>query len=229
MSKRAVIIYGPPGAGKGTQANLLSWKRGFIHFDTGRYLEQVVHNPENQKDPKIKEQAKLFDSGILLDPVWVLNVVKEKTKDISGAGFDIVYSGSPRTLYEAFGDKKTEGLISVLEKEYGKKNIHVFLLKVRSESSIFRNSHRKVCSVCDTPILYGEETHKHRNCPLCGGKLRTRTLDKPEIIKIRLKEYENRTKPIAAELKRRGYKIVEINGEPAPDKVHSAILKKLGL
>jgi adenylate kinase family enzyme len=116
-----------------------------------------------------------------------------------------------------------------LEKEYGKKNILVFLLRVRPKSSIFRNSNRKVCSICGTPILYSEKTHKHRNCPLCGGKLRTRTLDKPEIIKIRLKEYKNRTKPIVAELKRRGYKILEINGEPAPTKVYFAILKKLGL
>jgi adenylate kinase family enzyme len=77
-----------------------------LHFDTGKYLEQVVHDPENLKDPEIKEQAKLFDSGILLDPSWVLEVVKEKTKKIAAAGFNIVYSGSPRTAYEAFGDSK---------------------------------------------------------------------------------------------------------------------------
>ncbi len=241
MVKKAVMIYGAPGAGKGTQANLLAWSKGFLHFDTGKYLEQIVHDPENQKNPKIKEQAKLFDTGILLDPSWVLNVVKEKTKEIASAGFSIVYSGSPRTTYEAFGDadlrgpnadkrgSKSVGLIDLLEKLYGKKNIFVILLKVRPKSSIFRNSNRKVCSVCATPILYSEETHKHRNCPLCGGKLRTRTLDKPEIIKTRLKEYENRTKPITIELKKHGYKILEINGEPAPNKVHFAILKKLGI
>lgn len=227
MAKRAVMIYGAPGAGKGTQANLLAWAKGFLHFDTGKYLEQIVHDPDNQKNPKIKEQAKLFDSGILLDPSWVLSVVKEKTEAIAAAGFDIVYSGSPRTVYEAFGDNKNVGLIEVLEKEYGKKNIFVTLLKVRPESSVFRNSNRKVCSVCATPILYSEKTHEHKTCPLCGGLLRKRTLDDPDIIKTRLKEYENRTKPILAGLKKRGYKVLEVNGEPAPDKVHSAVLKKL--
>lgn len=229
MAKKAIIIYGPPGAGKGTQANLLAWTKGFIHFDTGKYLEQVVHAPDNQKNPKIREQKKLFDTGILLDPKWVLAVVKEKTKEIAEAGFSVVYSGSPRTLYEAVGTRQAGGLIAELEKLYGRGSIFVIVLRVRPESSIHRNANRKICSVCSTPILYDEKGHRHTNCPLCGGKLRTRTLDKPEIIKTRLKEYKNRTEPILAELKKRGYKILTVDGEPSPDKVHFAILKKLGI
>lgn len=224
------MIYGAPGAGKGTQANLLAWAKGFIHFDTGKYIENaILYNPDFKNDEIVQIERKNFEAGVLFTPSWTLGVVSEATRKIAKAGFNIVYSGSPRTVYEAFGDSKHDGLIKILEKAYGKKNIFVVLLKVRPESSIFRNSNRKVCSVCATPILYSEETHKHRNCPLCGGKLRTRTLDKPEIIKTRLKEYENRTKPITVEFKKRGYKILEVNGEPAPDKVHFAILKKLGI
>lgn len=226
--KKAIIIYGPPGAGKGTQANLLAWAKGFIHFDTGKYIENsMLYSPDFKNDKIVQRERKNFEAGVLFTPSWTLGVVSKATQKIAQADFSIVYSGSPRTIYEALGDKKNDGLVSILEKEYGKKNIYVLLLKVRAKSSIFRNSNRKVCSVCGTAILYSEETHKHRNCPLCGGKLRTRTLDKPEVIKTRLKEYENRTKPITTELKKRGYKILEIDGEPAPDKVHFAVLKKL--
>ncbi|KKU85302.1 MAG: hypothetical protein UY12_C0004G0001, partial [Parcubacteria group bacterium GW2011_GWA2_47_8b] len=45
MAKKVVVIYGPPGSGKGTQANLLAWTKNFIHFDTGKFLEQVVNDP----------------------------------------------------------------------------------------------------------------------------------------------------------------------------------------
>lgn len=227
MKKSALIIYGPPGAGKGTQANLLAWAKGWIHFDTGKYLEQAVHDPEKQDDPTIKKERRLFDTGILMTPPFVLKAVSQKTKEIADAGFSVVFSGSPRTLFEAFGDFKNDGLIKILEKSYGKKNIFVILLKVRPESSIFRNSNRLVCSVCANGILYSDIAHRHRTCPLCAGKLRKRTLDKPEIIKVRLKEYQERTFPILEKLKKRGYKIINIDGAPLPHRVHQQILKKL--
>ncbi len=254
--KRAVIIYGAPGAGKGTQANLLSAAKGLIHFDTGKFLELIVHDKDEQKDPEIKKEAKLFDTGKLLSPTWVLKIVKEKTGEIAKAGFGVVYSGSPRTLYEAFGsiydpdsgekipsmtgksDKsavglpavasaEVGGLIEFLESAYGKKNISIILLKVKSASSIRRNSNRKICSACGTVIMYNDTTHHHTTCPVCGGHLRKRTLDDPEVIKARLIEYEKRTAPIIKEIKKLGYKVNEIDGEPAPYKVHEVIRKKL--
>ena len=50
MAKKVVVIYGPPGSGKGTQANLLAWTKNFIHFDTGKFLVQVVNDPDNKND-----------------------------------------------------------------------------------------------------------------------------------------------------------------------------------
>ncbi|TSC89097.1 MAG: adenylate kinase [Parcubacteria group bacterium Gr01-1014_3] len=238
--KKAVIIYGAPGAGKGTQANLLSAAKGLIHFDTGKFLELIVHDEDKQKNPEIKKEAKLFDTGKLLSPTWVLKIVKEKTGEIAKAGFSVVYSGSPRTLYEAFGSmydpdsgektspkSSTGGLIAFLENVYGKKNISVILLKVKSASSIQRNSNRKICSACGTVIMYNDTTHHHTTCPVCGGHLRKRTLDDPEVIKARLIEYEKRTAPIISEIKKRGYKVNEIDGEPAPYEVHKKVIKLL--
>src|SRR3989344_9696421 len=107
--KKIVIIYGPPGAGKGTQANLIAGKFGMIHFDTGKYLEQFLHNPETKNDPEIKKVKEIFDSGALVTPSFVLKIISEKTKEVAKSGFGIVFSGSPRTFYEAFGDKKNQG------------------------------------------------------------------------------------------------------------------------
>jgi adenylate kinase len=222
----AIIIIGPPGSGKGTQAKLLAERLGLIHFDTGKYIEQVVHAPANRKNKIIQRERKLFDSGILCEPDWVLKIVGEKTKKLAEAGFGIVFSGSPRTFYESFGDEKQEGLVDVLEKHYGKKNIFIFKIDISAQNSIKRNGNRLLCSVCGIQLMATfKDVAKLKTCPFCGGKLYRRTLDKPETIKIRLKEYIERTLPIAAELKKRGYKIIRINGEPLPAKVSQSILE----
>lgn len=224
MAKQVVMIYGQPGAGKGTQAYLVESVKGFHHFDTGRYLESVVHDPANVKNKIVQRERKLFDSGILCTPSWVLSIVKNKALDFSKAGQSLVFSGSPRTLFEAFGDAKNQGLISVLGKAFGKKNIHIFYLKVSPKTSIWRNSHRMVCSLCGAPVLY--HAGKLEHCAFCGSPLRRRTLDKPEVIKVRIKEYQERTQPILNRLKKMDYKINVINGEPAPYKVFKQILKR---
>src|SRR3989344_2280226 len=225
MAKQVIMIYGQPGAGKGTQAYLVESVKVFHHFDTGKYLEQVVRDPANAKNKVVQRERKLFDSGILLTPSWVLNIVKNKAVSFAKAGQGLVFSGSPRTLFEAFGDSKNEGLISILEKAYGKKNLKFFYLRVSPKTSIWRNSHRMVCSLCVAPVLH--HAGKLAHCAFCGAPLRTRTLDKPEVIKVRIKEYQQRTLPILNRLKKMGYKINEISGEPAPYKVFKQISKKL--
>jgi adenylate kinase len=225
--KKAILIYGAPGAGKGTQADLLSKKMGFYHFDTGKNIEQTINDPENLKDENIRKEKELFDSGKLNTPAWVLkDVVIKKTENLARVGVRLVFSGSPRTLFEAFGDKENTGLVDILEKLYGKENIGIFFIKVKPETSIFRNSSRSVCSVCGTPILYQKEC-SITSCPLCDAPLRKRSLDKPEIIKVRLEEYENRTQPILEKLKERGFEVNIINGEPAPFEVFNEIKNKI--
>lgn len=219
------MVYGQPGAGKGTQAYLIESVKGLHHFDTGKYLEQVVRDPDNAKNKIVQRERRLFDSGILCTPSWVLNIVKKKALDFAKAGQGLVFSGSPRTIFEAFGDAKNQGLIPILEKAFGKKNLLVFYLKVSPKTSIWRNSHRLVCSLCGAPALYRAGRLEH--CAFCGAPLRRRTLDKPEVIKVRIKEYRERTQPILNRLKKMGYKINLINGEPAPYKVFKNISKNL--
>ncbi len=227
--KKAFIIYGPPGAGKGTQANLLAARFGLYHLDTGKYIEHLVHDPQYKNDPEIKRERVIFDSGALCTPTWVLDVTKQHVARLSKAEFGVVFSGSPRTMYEAFGDSKHKGLIKVLEEKYGKENLVFLYLKIDPQESIARNSRRMVCEVCGTGLLFTDESHHHTMCPLCGGKLVRRTVDNPKVFDTRIKEYHERTEPILEALRAKHYTITEVNGRPMPYEVHHDILKKLKL
>jgi len=221
---KAIMIFGSPGAGKGTQANLVAHHFGFVHFDTGKYLESLIYNPLYKNNSTIKRERQFFETGKLMTPSWVLQVVKEKAEEIAKAGLGIVFSGSPRTLYEV------KGLIPKLEKLYGRRNILFFMIQVISAASIKRNSHRLVCTVCGSPVLFLNETKKFNTkskCPFCAGRLFRRSLDNPEIIKHRIDEYNLNTKPIFAELERQGYKISVISGKALPFEVFENIKRRI--
>jgi len=143
---------------------------------------------------------------------------------VARADWNLVFSGSPRTLFEAFGDKKNIGLLALLEKYY-KKEIYFVNLLVKENTSLHRNGNRLICSVCGLPILSICAGNEH--CSFCMGKVYKRTLDKPEIIKVRLEEYRKRTYPIFQMAKKKKYKVFNINGELPPYQVYESIMKKL--
>lgn len=224
MKKIAVAIYGPPGAGKGTQADLLCSKRGSIHFDTGKRLRAIFTDPANRKNKRIEKERINNEKGFLNTPAWVLSIVKEGVIQTSKAGLSIVFSGSPRTIYEAFGDKKTKGLTSELVKQYGKKNIFFIFLSVRPEVAKKRNTIRLVCVECKTSVS-GEV--KVKECPICLGKMQRRKDDAPEVYSQRIQQYNDRTLPIIAGLKKNKFTIINIDGEQKPYKVFADIEREL--
>jgi adenylate kinase len=222
---KALILYGPPGSGKGTQAGLLERNHEFIHFDPGRHIESLVRSPEAKKDPILKRERINFDTGKLCTPSWVLKIADEAITGIIKSGFNMVTSGSPRTMFEAFGEGKNKGLFAKMERLVGKENILVIVLDVESKDSVERNSARRLCSFCGLPVLKGAKLDK---CSFCAAPLYVRTLDKPEVIKKRLVEYQERTFPILARAKKEDYKVLKIDGTLPPYKVNEKIEKILG-
>lgn len=220
MKKIVVIIFGEPGSGKTTQAKLLSNYFNIIHFDTGKFLENILFDSKNQNKKIIQKERKIFESGKLNTPNFVAKVVKKQILKIYQSGFGIVFSGSPRTLYEA----KEE--IPLLQKLYGIKNIFFIELKLKESEALKRNSKRLICKFCGYILLSAYFDYKNiQYCPVCGGKLYKRVLDDPKIISIRFEEYKNRTKPIFNFIKKRGIKIFKIDAQPAPYKIFQKITK----
>ncbi|MBU6500798.1 MAG: nucleoside monophosphate kinase [Patescibacteria group bacterium] len=224
MKKSAIILYGPPGSGKGTQANLLAGKLNLIHFDSGKFLEAVVHDPLRQKEKFIQKERELFDTGKLLTPSFVFKEAARAVTKIAKGGLGVVFSGAPRTVYEA------KGLMPILERLYGKKNIFVFEFKLPPNHSVKRNSTRMICRSCGYMLLnayYPKVRAKH--CPVCGGNFYKRTLDNPKVIKVRLKEYKERTMPAFTLLRKMGYKIHAIDAKMAPYKVLHKVVSNIFL
>ena len=231
--KQVIILFGPPGAGKGTQAELLSDKLNLYYFETSKILEEKFKEIEENKKAKkeviiknkkynILDEKKLWKEGKLCTPLFVAYLVKEKIKELNKEGKNLILAGSPRTLEEA------KEIIPLLKKLYGKNNIKVFFIEISPEQTIFRNSNRKICELFRHPILYNKETKKLTMCPLDGSKLiRREGLEEKERIKIRLKEYQERTFPLIEYFKKEKLWMKKINGEQSVADVYYDIVNSL--
>lgn len=233
MKKQVIILFGPPGAGKGTQASLLAEKLNLYLFETSKILEKKFEEAEegvfknrfiefdNQKFDILNEK-KLWKEGVLCSPPFVAFLVIEEIKELFNQGKSLILSGSPRTIYEA------EKVMPLIKELYGEENIKAVLLEISPDETIFRNSHRKICELMRHSILYHKETEHLTICPLDGSKLIKREgLDDPETIKVRLKEYKERTFPVFESIKNQGIDIKNINGEQSIADVFKDVVKAI--
>jgi adenylate kinase len=232
MNKQVIILFGPPGAGKGTQSELLSEKIGLYLFETSKMLEREFKNAEKvaPDSPErfveiegekfdILNEKEIWKKGELCSPPWVTYLTVKELKRLHDDGDNIILSGSPRTVYEA------EHEMPVLEELYGKENIKIVLIEISPEVTIFRNTHRKICELMRHSILFNKETEKLKICPLDGSKLvKRKDLDDPETIKTRLVQYKERTLPLFEYFKNNNFNVNKINGEGSVAKVHEEIL-----
>lgn len=216
MNTHVVFLIAPIGAGKGTQADVLVKRFGFFHVETSKLIE------ERFNDPDMAERKKQWESGALIDPAWVTQLVIEEVKKLIKAGQKLVFSSSPRTLLEA------EQEMPVFEELFGKNAILIFNILLSEQESIKRNSGRRICEKNRHPIPNFPETKNLTVCPEDGSLLIGRgKLDEPQTIKIRYQEYLTRTEPILKYLKERGHEVVSINGEQPIADVSRDILKHL--
>jgi len=209
------IFLGAPGAGKGTQAGLLSEKLGIPHISTGDMLRE-----ELKKGTSLGLKVKAFIAkGELVPDQVILEVMKERLEEKDcESGF--ILDGFPRTLVQA------EDLDALL-KEIDKKIDRVVKIRVSKETVVKRLSARLVCPRCGAD--YNLETRPPRQagiCDLCGGILEQRIDDREDVILNRLQVYEKQTQPVESYYRKQG-KLLEINGEKDKDLVLQEILNSI--
>lgn len=218
---------GPPGSGKGTQAELLSDKLGFFHLETSKILEASFSNAKKgeyvtvgKKKFFLKDEKVLWKSGKLMSPPFVTQLMQNNIQELREQGENLVLSGSPRTVYEV------ERLLPFLIKLYSKKNLTLVVLQLSEEQSVYRNSHRRVCELMRHPILYTKETEKLTHCPLDGSQIQRRKgLDDPSTVKVRLKEFQNRTRPVLQYFAENKIRVHEVNGDQSVAQVFENVQK----
>lgn len=197
-----VILLGPPGAGKGTQAKLIEDKLGLKQLSSGDMLRAAVTG-----GTAIGQTAKTFmDSGALVPDEVVVDVVFEHIDGMSGSkGF--ILDGFPRTVEQAIAlDRKLA--------EKGSSIDGVIVIQVSDDKLVERIAGRFTCAQC------GEGYHdvfkrpaQEGVCEKCGSQaFKRRADDQPETVKHRLKTYHQQTAPLIDYYRRRG-KVAIINGE----------------
>jgi adenylate kinase len=208
-----IVLLGPPGAGKGTQADLLSARLGIPKIATGDVLRAALRD-----GTKRGLEAKAYmDRGDLVPDSVILGILQDvMTSPAAKKG--AILDGAVRTVPQA------EGLGKML-KEIGKKVDKVLLFDVDDDELVKRLSGRTVCEGCQTPYM-GREPGS--SCQKCGGRLVRRKDDEPEAIRNRLEVYRRQTAPVIDWYAANKMKVLRIDADAPVDTVTTRALKALG-
>jgi len=213
MSKEVlnIILLGPQGSGKGTQAKFLVDKLKLEHIEIGDALREI-----KKKNTALgKEVAQIIDKGKMVPFQLIVKIVDERVAIIP-TNKGIVFDGTPRRPAEI---KPLEKIL----KENGRHITHVFFVQISEKESISRLSKRYICSQCGKIFIFKKNaTNKLEKCSKCGGNIIRRKDDTPAGIKQRLALYQERTFPVV-EYYRQKQKLIEINGEQSIEKVFNDI------
>ena len=210
-----ILLMGPPGAGKGTQAANLVKEFGIPHISTGDMFRAAV-----KEGTELGLQAKAcMDAGKLVPDEVTIGIVKERlAKPDCKKGF--ILDGFPRTVEQA------DALTGIL-KELGLSLTAAINITVPAADLIERAVGRRICKSCGaTYHVKFNPPQKAGVCDTCAGDLYQRADDSEETMKNRLSVYEAQTKPLIAYYKKAGvYK--EIDGRQAIDDVKTAMIAAL--
>ena len=211
-----IIILGPQGSGKGTQAQLLAKKFNLEHLEIGDMLREIA---TRKNDFSKKVNQIINQQGKLVPTDWIIKMLKLRLQSMP-LEQGIIFDGSPRRLVEA---KKLEKMLNDL----GRKINYVFFVKIGNKESIKRLAIRMTCDKCNQPFILGKDVKRgQKKCPLCGGPLYQRKDDTPEKVRRRLNIYKKETMPVIEYFREKGQSI-EINGEQSIKKVREDILSHI--
>ncbi len=227
-NNKLVILIGSPGSGKGTQSLLLAEKKKMTHLEASKILEKRFLGAKEDEVIKIegdkyslKEQEKRWRKGLLCEDAFVTHVIKESLEKICDKSEVVLLDGYPRTV------KQAQLAAPLFVSLYGAENILTVFLEVDQEEVIKRNTNRKVCSLMRHSIVDLPETRDLTVCPIDGSTLEKRVMDDPETIKVRLKEFREKTFPVIENLSSQGIKVSRVDGVGTINDVLFRILKEV--
>jgi len=195
-----IIVLGAPGAGKGTQADILSQEMNLPHIASGDLFRQAL---EERTEVGLLAKSYMEKGELVPDEVTIKMILERINQPdcISGCLLD----GFPRTLHQA------EVLDEVL-KEQGKTIDKAIYIEVPNEELVKRLSGRRLCRVCQTPYhIISSPSKAPEKCDRCGGELYQRSDDREETVKDRLGVFFAQTVPILDYYKKQG-KLISVNG-----------------
>ena len=212
-NKKVVILLGPPGSGKGTQAVRLTKELGIPHISTGDLFRENI-----SKNTELGQRAKSYmDAGKLVPDELVLDMLFDRvSRPDCSKGY--LLDGFPRTLTqaEALGKHLEDGTdLSVLE------------LQVPDELIVKRVAGRLTCQSCGA--IYNRHFTPPANegvCDKCQGQLVQRSDDTEQVVNERLRVYHSQTSPLIDYYKKQG-KLRSVDGTQTPDAVYQELIKDL--
>jgi adenylate kinase len=210
-----LILMGPPGAGKGTQASRLAQRLHVPAISTGDMLRDEV----KRGSPLGREARAYMDRGALVPDALIIAVIEARLKrEDCSRGF--ILDGFPRTIAQA------EALDQALH-QFGWSLHRVGSLSVPTDEVVRRLSGRRTCRDCSTPYhLVLDPPAKHDVCDICGGTLLQREDDHESVIAARLEVYARDTAPLLDYYRGRGL-LAEIDGRGKHDDVLANLLAHL--
>jgi adenylate kinase len=208
-----IVLLGPPGAGKGTQADKLAVRLGIPKIATGDVLRAALRDGTKRG----LEAKSYMDRGDLVPDSVILGILQDvMTSPATTKG--AILDGAVRTVPQA------EGLSTMLG-EIGKKVDNVLLFDVDGDELVKRLSSRTVCEGCQTPYM-GRDPGS--DCAKCGGKLVRRKDDEPHAVRNRLQVYRSQTEPVIGWYKDHKMKVHNVDAAGTVDEVTKRALKALG-
>lgn len=207
-----LILLGPPGAGKGTQAEVLTKKLGIETISTGVMLRAAMRD-----GTELGKLAKEYiDQGKLVPDEVVVGIVKERlSQDDCKNGF--ILDGFPRTIPQA--QALTEAGVEIDK---------VLSLEVDDEIIVERLTGRRECKVCGTPYHIKNKPVPETGKCVCGGEVIQRADDNEETIRNRIKVYHEQTEPIKEYYASLG-KVVSVDSSGTVEEANAQVIAALGL
>jgi len=207
-----IVIFGPPGSGKGTYASRLEKRLGIAHISTGDLVREEIRN----QTPLGKTIEKYSSSGTLVPDKIITQILKKRLASELSRGF--ILEGYPRTVGQAKELKKIANIDVVVN------------LNVPDNVIVKRLSARLQCKNCGA--IYNEITMKPKvagKCDKCGGELFKRVDDQPEVIRERLKVYQEASEPVVDYYRSKNLLKDIVNDDPNvdPEKVVDQIMKAI--